>query len=318
MAVIDRRIMQRRALLSRRRSERKPFRQTRRQGERIRALGVEMDLVRPEEVMLHVQSAIASEECFCVANYNLHGVYLARTNPDFARFCEMADLIEVDSTPLVFLTRILGLHARPFHRCTYLDWRAHFWSLAQREGWKVYYLGGAPGVADLAARRLKNAYPGITLRTRHGFFDASPDSTENFEVLTDINDFAPQVLFVGMGMPRQETWLLENMADLPACVTFNVGAAFDYEAGIQSAAPRWMGRVGLEWVYRLVRDPSRLFDRYCIEPWSLIPVALSDMAEALKQGRLFRGPRSPGTDPLPAPARRDTGSRTRTDFSERF
>ena len=290
MAVIDRRTSQRRADRSRRKAERTPFRKSRRLRERVHALGVDMDLVRPEEVMLQVQSAIEAGESFCVANYNLHGVYLARKNPDFARFCEMADLIEVDSTPMILFTRILGLHARPFHRCTYLDWREHFWSLAQREGWKVYYLGGAPGVADQAAQRLKAAYPRVTLRTRDGYFDATPGSADNAAILADIADFAHQILFVGMGMPRQEAWLAQNTEHLPTCVTFNVGAAFDYEAGVQSAAPRWMGRMGLEWLYRLIHDPKRLFERYCIEPWFLIPVALSDIALALKAGRLLKGP----------------------------
>lgn len=300
MAVIDRRTLQRQADRSRRRTERTPFRKRRRVRERVQALGVEMDLVRPEEVMLQVQSAIEAGESYCVANYNLHGVYLARKNPDFAKFCDMADLIEVDSKPIIWFTRILGLHARAFHRCTYLDWREHFWSLAQREGWKVYYLGGAPGVADQAAERLKTAYPKVTLRTRNGYFNAAQGSADNAAILEDINDFAPQILFVGMGMPRQEAWLVQNAEHLPTCVMFNVGAAFDYEAGVQSAAPRWMGKAGLEWLYRLAHDPKRLFSRYCVEPWTLIPVAMGDVLTALKQGRLFRGPPKPVAEVQPA------------------
>lgn len=255
-----------------------------------------MDLVRPEEVMLQIQSAIKAGEPYCVANYNLHGVYLSRKNADFAKFCEMADLIEVDSRPIIFFTRILGLHSRAFHRCTYLDWRDHFWSLAQREGWRVYYLGGAHGVAEQAAVYLKTFYPNVTLQTHHGYFDATPGSADNAAILQDIRSFKPQVLFVGMGMPRQETWLVQHTPHLPNCVIFNVGAAFDFEAGVQAAAPRWMGRAGLEWLFRLVNDPVRLFSRYCLEPWTLIPVAMADIFRAISEGRFLKGPPKAGRE----------------------
>jgi N-acetylglucosaminyldiphosphoundecaprenol N-acetyl-beta-D-mannosaminyltransferase len=280
--------------LERRRSERKPFRQHRRKRERVHALGVEMDLVRPEEVMHHVAVAVTTGERYCVANYNAHGIYLARKNPAFNAFCQSADLIEVDSTPIIFFTRMLGLHSRPFHRCTYLDWRRHFWSLANREGWRVFYLGGEPGVAEKAAANLAKDYPGAVIGVRNGYFDATPGSADNANVLAEIEAFQPNVLFVGMGMPRQEAWLLDNGPALPPCVTFSVGAAFDYEAGVQRAAPRWTGRLGVEWLFRLLNDPQRLFGRYCIEPWALMPSAMADVAAALREGRLFRGPR-----PLP-------------------
>jgi N-acetylglucosaminyldiphosphoundecaprenol N-acetyl-beta-D-mannosaminyltransferase len=253
-----------------------------------------MDLVRPEEVMHHVAVAVHNGERFAVANYNAHGIYLARKHPKFGQFCEAADLIEVDSAPIILFTRMLGLHSRPFHRCTYLDWRRHFWSLANREAWRVYYLGGAPGVADTAAERLRAEYPNAQIVVRHGYFDAAPGSADNAQILAQIADFRPQVLFVGMGMPRQEAWLADHTHLLPPCVTFSVGAAFDYEAGVQRPAPRWTGRLGVEWLYRLACDPRRLFGRYCIEPWALAPAALSDIMTALRKGRLFHAPK-----PLP-------------------
>ena len=241
--------------------------------------------------MHHVAVAVATGERYCVANYNLHGVHLAHRDPDYARFCAAADMIEVDSTPIIFFTRMLGLHSRPFHRCTYLDWREHFWSLASREGWRVYYLGGAPGVPERAAECLGRRYPGAVIKSHDGYFDATPGSADNAGILAEIADFQPHILFVGMGMPRQEAWLVRHAAALPPCVTFSVGAAFDYEAGVQRAAPRWMGRVGVEWLYRLVCDPRRLFWRYLIEPWSLAGVAAADLAAPFRGKRLFRGPR---------------------------
>ncbi|MDP3379476.1 MAG: WecB/TagA/CpsF family glycosyltransferase, partial [Brevundimonas sp.] len=92
-----------------------------------------------------------------------------------------------------------------------------------------------------------------------------------------------QVLLVGMGMPRQEIWIADHLDALPDCVVLNVGAAFDYEAGVQKAAPRWMGKAGLEWLYRLAVDPRRLFHRYCVEPWHLIGPIMDDLKAALRR-----------------------------------
>lgn len=251
-------------------------------------LGVEFDLVRPEEVMHHVSTAVDGGTRWCIANHNAHSVYLAKKHPEYAAFFDLAGLIEVDSTPIIFFTRMLGLHSRTFHRCTYLDWREHFWSLASRRRWKVFYLGGAPGVAEEAAVRLRERYQGVTIETRHGYFDATPGSAENEAVLQAICEADPDILFVGMGMPRQELWIHRNWEDLPHAVVLSVGAAFDYEAGVQKAAPRWTGAAGVEWLYRLAADPRRLFSRYCIEPWSLIGPALRDIAAAVREGRFMR------------------------------
>lgn len=234
--------------------------------------------------MHHIGQAVLSRTPSRIANHNAHSIYLTKKNPDFAAFFTQADLIEIDSTPLIFFTRALGLHSRRFHRCTYLDWRDHFWSVAARNNWRVFYLGGAPGVAERAAARLTAERPGLQLATRHGYFDQRADSAENAEVLAAIRDFDADVILVGMGMPLQEAWIQVNRAALPHGVMLSIGAAFDYEAGVQAAAPRWMGRLGVEWLFRLVSQPRRLAHRYLVEPWSLAPAALDDLRAAFRAG----------------------------------
>ena len=267
----------------RRRRERRPFRQTRRPEERVCILGETVDLMRPEEVLLHVDRCVEAGTRSIIANHNLHSLYLLPRTPGMRRLYDLADVVELDSTPLIHFSRLLGLHSRPFHRCTYLDWRDQFWSLANRQGWRVLYVGGAEGVATTAAERLIARYPGAVVQGLSGYFDARPGSPGNAAVLTAIADFKPHVLFVGMGMPRQELWIAENIEALPDAVILPVGAAFDYEAGVQKAAPRWMGRLGVEWLFRLFSDPKRLFARYCVEPWFLIGPALGDVREAMRR-----------------------------------
>ena len=96
-------------------------------------------------------------------------------------------------------------------------------------------------------------------------------------MLAAIAAFDPDVLMVGMGMPQQETWVLDNRAALKRAAIFTVGAAFDYEAGVQRTPPRWTGRLGVEWLARLASEPRRLAWRYLVEPWSLLGPALHDI-----------------------------------------
>ncbi|WP_304172078.1 WecB/TagA/CpsF family glycosyltransferase [Phenylobacterium aquaticum] len=281
----------------RRDERRRDFRKARRAGERIKLLGVTLDLVRLEEIMHHVAAHIAARTRFVVANHNAHSVYLMGRNPEFARYFDHADLTMVDSGPMVLLSRIVGLNARRFHRWTYLDWRHHFWSLANRHGWRVFYLGGAPSVPEAAAQALTEKYPNATIGVRNGYFDATPGSADNTEIVAQITAFQPDVIFVGMGMPRQEVWLLHHLEQLPPCVTYSIGAAFDYEAGVQYSPPRWAARWGFEWLARLLADPRRLFGRYCVEPWFLMGLALRDVAGAVRAGRLFKGFSTPAPSP---------------------
>lgn len=267
----------------RRRSARAPHRLQRRSGERIRLLGQVMDKVRPEEVMHQLETWVEAGVKAVVANHNLHSLHLIRTEPRVAEFFAQADLVQIDSTPLIAFGRLVGRGTRRKHRSTYLDWRGHFWSLADRKGWRVMFIGGAEGVADTAAERLRARHGRVELAVRSGYFDATPGSEDNRVLLAEVTRFAPQVLLVGMGMPRQEIWIADHLDALPDCVVLNVGAAFDYEAGVQKAAPRWMGKAGLEWLYRLAVDPKRLFHRYCVEPWHLIGPIMDDLKAALRR-----------------------------------
>jgi len=277
----------------RRRTPRHEFRQQRRTSERIHLLGEPIDLVRREELMQQLEQWVGAGHTRIIANHNLHSLYLIRREPEMRAMYDRADLIELDSTPLVHFARFLGLGTRGFHRCTYLDWREHFWSLANRKRWRVMYVGGACGVAETAAGRLSARYPGVVIGTRDGYFDAAPGSAGNAATVAAVQAFQPDVLMVGMGMPRQEAWIARNRADLPPTVILPVGAAFDYEAGAQRAAPRWMGRFGLEWLFRLVVDPRRLFVRYCVEPWFLIGPAFADVRAARRRASL-KGPSGDG------------------------
>ncbi|HEY5107525.1 MAG TPA: WecB/TagA/CpsF family glycosyltransferase [Caulobacteraceae bacterium] len=253
----------------------------RRSPPRVSLLGAQVDLITPGEMLRFVDIVAAAGGSAVIANHNAHSLALMRRDHALAEFFHQADVIQIDSTPMIAWGRLLGAPVTRAHRSTYLDWRAQFWPLADLRRWRVFYLGGAPGVAAVACRRLGAAWPNVTLASNDGFFDSAPGSTDNLRLLERIEAFEPDIVFVGMGMPRQERWILENRAHFTKGVIFPVGAAFDYEAGAQATPPRWSGRLGVEWLFRLLSQPLRLGSRYLIEPWSLLPAAGRDLAAAL-------------------------------------
>jgi N-acetylglucosaminyldiphosphoundecaprenol N-acetyl-beta-D-mannosaminyltransferase len=285
-------------------ASRHPFRLRRRPEERVHVLGAAMDLVKSAEVFHFASEQIAARRKAVVANHNLHSLHLIRNIPELRAFFELADLIEVDSVPVIFWARLVGRQSRRFHRCTYLDWRNEFWSAAQSKGWRVYFVGGAEGVGEKAIEQLHLEWPGLQVACHHGYFDIESDSPENDAVVEQINAFAPQILLVGMGMPRQEIWIKRNYDRLAPCVMFTVGGALDYEAGVQAPSPRWLGQLGLEWMFRLAMNPRRMFHRYCVEPWRLIGPALRDLVRmAVARWRRPRDRRAqPSIKPLHAPS----------------
>lgn len=252
---------------------------------RVELLGAGVDLVTCQDLLSLIDGIARVRGKAAIGNQNLHSLYLSRRSPEMAAFFERAALIEIDSMPMVLWARLMGLPASRANRCTYLDWRNCFWKLAAAKRWRVFCLGAQPGVADEAARRLMAEWPGVRIETHHGYFDASPGSAENAAVLEQINAFGPHVLLVGMGMPRQEIWIGQNLDALHGGATLSVGGAFDYEVGLQTAAPRLYGQLCLEWLYRLAHDPRRLFGRYMIEPWALLGPAAADLRHYLLRRR---------------------------------
>lgn len=205
-----------------------------------------------------------------IANHNLHSVYLLRRNPWMHSFFQRADVIHIDGMPLVWLSRLAGHPARREHRVTYVDWLPHILSEARSRGWRVFYLGSTERGFSRGMETLRALCPSCALDGRHGYFDMASGSDESTQLRTAIRQFKPDLVLVGMGMPRQESWILNNEDILVGARVLPCGAAVDFLAGMVPTPPRWMGRWGLEWAYRLVAEPRRLAYRYLIEPIALV------------------------------------------------
>ncbi len=241
-----------------------------------------------------VEQGIRERQKWIIANHNLHSVYLFHRHARLREFYSQAHWTYLDGMPLVALGRLYGYPLQRGQRVTNADWTGPLMELAAGRGWRVFNLGSLKHVAEEAARKLRELYPALQLEVSDGYFDARRDSAENEALVQRINAYRPDLLMVGMGMPRQEFWTQENFARLDARVILSSnGAAFDYLAGAVPTPPRWSGRIGLEWLFRLVNEPRRLFSRYLMEPWYILLVLLLDFPRSRFGAKLWG--RAPGS-----------------------
>jgi N-acetylglucosaminyldiphosphoundecaprenol N-acetyl-beta-D-mannosaminyltransferase len=227
-----------------------------------------------------LEHAVESQKPCIIAHHNLHSLYLYHNDPDMPRFYRTAEYVHADGMGLVVLARLVGVPLKGSERVTYVDWLPLLIERAWARKWRVFYLGSKPGIAAKAAEQLCERFTGLQIATSHGYFDIEGD--ENERVLQAIRTFAPDILLVGMGMPRQEKWIMNNWKSLGSVVTLPCGAAFDYIAGEVPTPPRWAGRLCLEWLFRLTSEPGRLWKRYLIEPWHILRLLCAAKAASAK------------------------------------
>jgi N-acetylglucosaminyldiphosphoundecaprenol N-acetyl-beta-D-mannosaminyltransferase len=231
-------------------------------------LGCTVHAVNASELTDLVEEAVESREPCIVANHNLHSLYLYQHDSKLRDLFSKARWIHVDGMGIVLLARIFGARIERSERVTYVDWFPILLERARDRNWRVFYFGSKPGVADKGLKILQERFPGLKMNVAHGYFD--PMGEENNRVVEEIRAFSPHIVMVGMGMPRQEHWIADNSDRLGPVVILPCGAAIDYVAGAIPTPPRWAGRFGLEWFYRLVAEPGRLWKRYLVEPWFLL------------------------------------------------
>jgi N-acetylglucosaminyldiphosphoundecaprenol N-acetyl-beta-D-mannosaminyltransferase len=196
---------------------------------------------------------------------NTHYAMLTETMPELRAINGGAAFIVADGAPLVWGSRMLGTPLP--ERVAGSDLIFRLSEEAARQGFRVFFVGGKEGVADEAARRLTERYPGLVVAGTEcpPFRELSAD--EKAALLDRIRAARPDLLIAAFTMPNGERWLAENLPALGVPVGVNVGAAIDFAAGRMHRAPRWMQRTGLEWFFRLAQEPRRLAGRYARNAW---------------------------------------------------
>ena len=256
---------------------------------RVDVLGVGVDPLTVRELHAEIRRLVGTGERGTVLNVNANCLNLLYEDAALRAFFDDADVVFCDGAGAMLAARLMG--ERIPERITYADWAWRLAAFAEAEGLSLFLLGSRPGVAKMAARRLRALHPGLDIAgVGHGHFDHAPGSPENEAVLREINAARPDILLVGLGMPLQERWLMENRHRIEAGVALTGGAVFDYVSGGLRRGPRLLTDNGFEWLARLVVEPRRLWRRYLLgNPLFLLRV-LGQLLDA-RAGRLRRSRR---------------------------
>lgn len=225
----------------------------------LKVLGVRVLRARRPDALHNVEVVADADEPGLVVYVNAHTLNLAAKDRSYRELLDGADLVLNDGIGLAIAGKVLG---GPFpENLNGSDFNPEILRLAARREWRVYFLGGARGVANDAAVRLAEVIPGLRVAgARDGYFPPS----EAEEVAELIRHARADVVMVAMGNPLQEEWLAEHLAQTGARLGVGVGAFLDFTTEQQKRAPGWMNRWGLEWVWRLALDPKRMWRRYVV------------------------------------------------------
>ena len=227
----------------------------------IEVMGLRMHNLHRDVIAARVVEAAAAKRKMLVVNANAHFVVLSQRNPWMRELFARADIAFCDGAGVQLAARFLT--GRVPHRTTPPEWIG---SVLEQLGPQasIFWLGGQQEAVEEAARRYEARYGVTTAGVQHGYFDASRDSLETLALVERINQLAPSILLVNMGMPRQEQWLWDNWDRLQPGVAVAAGALVDHAAGRVRRPPRWVANLGIEWLVRLVREPRRLWRRYVL------------------------------------------------------
>lgn len=219
---------------------------------RLNVLGVGVDTYNMEEAADILVSAMEKDEAFSVFTPNSEIILYAYKNPDYMEILNRGSMITPDGIGVVHASKILK---RPLpERVGGFDLANVVLKKIAGTGKKVYLFGGKPGVAEDAAKKICTLYPGTEIcGTADGYFDAEKEKN----IIADIHEKKPDLLFVCLGFPKQETWIDAHKNELDAKVLMGIGGSLDVFAGTVKRAPAGFQKLGLEWLYRLLKQPSR-------------------------------------------------------------
>ncbi|MDH3538475.1 MAG: WecB/TagA/CpsF family glycosyltransferase [Acidimicrobiia bacterium] len=229
---------------------------------RVDVLGVGISAINLEVAVAELGRWVARREQHYVCVTGVHGVMESQSDPALLRIHNRSGLTTPDGMPLVWAGKRAG--AEQMSRVYGPDLMLEICSRSAAEGWTHFFYGGKEGVPELLERRLQARFPGLAVVGTHSPPFRELTEAEAEEIAAAINAANPDFVWVGLGTPKQERWMAANIGRLRAPAILGVGAAFDIHAGLLPQAPGWMQRRGLEWLYRIVKEPRRLWRRYLL------------------------------------------------------
>ncbi|MBU2581859.1 MAG: WecB/TagA/CpsF family glycosyltransferase [Alphaproteobacteria bacterium] len=246
--------------------------------ERVSILGVPVSTVTMDRAIATVGQWIGEGSSRYISTCDVHCIMRARSEPGLMAAFNAADMVVPDGKPVEWTAR--ARTDQPMTRVCGPDLMLALSAISTRTGWRHYYYGGAPGVADELAKRMQETYPGLQVAGTWCPPFRPLSEAEQEEEIERIADSGAQIVWVGLGCPKQDLWMHKHARKIPGAISIGVGAAFDFHTGRVARAPEWMQKNGLEWAHRLSSEPARLWRRYLVmAPQFLVLSGLETLEE---------------------------------------
>jgi N-acetylglucosaminyldiphosphoundecaprenol N-acetyl-beta-D-mannosaminyltransferase len=230
----------------------------------ITVLGVRVHMVEMPQVVQRFEDWIQHRErCHYVVATGMHGVMEAQRSPGFKSILNEADLFVADGMSLVFVSRLRGVGLRK--RVSGADLMKEFISTSEEKGYKHFFYGDTDETLGELVKKLEQEFPDLVVAGVYSPPFRELSQEEDQEQVNIINESGADVVWVGLGLPKQERWMFEHKDRLNAPVLVGVGAAFKFVSGQQTRAPQWMGDRGFEWAWRFIHEPRRVWRRVLID-----------------------------------------------------
>lgn len=226
-----------------------------------RVVSLDVNLVEMDALVKRLRELREQGEGGYVCFSTVHMVMESHDRPDFGERVNGADIVIPDGMPLVWMQRLQG--RKDANRVRANDLMMHLMKYAADNDLKIGFYGGRPEVIDAIKERAGTELPNLNIVYAYSPPFRPLTEAEDSQIVDDINHSDPDFLFMGLGCPKQETWMSDHRNRLKA-IMLGVGASFDFYAGNVKESPDWLGRLGLEWLYRLTQEPKRLWRRYLI------------------------------------------------------
>ncbi|TGE31902.1 WecB/TagA/CpsF family glycosyltransferase [Desulfosporosinus sp. Sb-LF] len=240
---------------------------------RIDFLNTKIDNVSMEEAVDSIASLIQENNSAYVVTPNLDHIVILEKDDEFAKVYKNADLILADGKPLIWISKLLGTSIK--EKVSGSDIFPEICQMAAMKGYSIYILGAANGVAAKAAANLKEQYMGLNIvGTYSPPFGFEKNTNELEKIRKLITEANPDILAVSLGSPKGEKFIYHHLHEYSVPLSISIGATIDFEAGNVKRAPKWMSKVGLEWLYRTIKEPKRLAKRYWNDAVSIVPIII--------------------------------------------
>jgi N-acetylglucosaminyldiphosphoundecaprenol N-acetyl-beta-D-mannosaminyltransferase len=247
--------------------------------QRVDFLGHPVDNPTMEEALTAIEQFISAGAPRYIVAINAPKLWRMERDPQLQAVIRGASLL-IPEKAIVIGSGILGLPVR--HHVGGSMLLEAFLPVAERKGYRIYFLGAQPAVVERLVHRLRQDYPWLEIvGWHHGYLSADDDR----RVTEEIQKLRPDALFIAMGTPKQEFWIAEHLHALRVPVSMGVGGSFDVLSGLKKDAPDWVRAIAMEWLYRLAQDPRNLWKRYLTTmPWFLKKVFRARLQELLSKG----------------------------------